>query len=484
MDSPTEQVELNITHLQPDGCGYTDDQQHAVYGGLPGERVLAEPLARKRGRRYYRAIALLESNPSKGNLPKSDHPQSDHQKAARVQPVCKVADRCGGCSFQHLAHDAQLRLKQAQLLDALTSNQPSTPPETITPPITSSIYGYRGKARLGAKHVLKKGEVLVGFREKQRSLITETTACPILRPPVDELILPLRKLIASLTIRDHVPQIEVAMGDNSLALVFRHLEEPTAGDLDQFRAFLDEHADKHANEHADKHANNYSNNHSNDHPNEKAGKPSILIYLQPGGPDSVHLLCRSGQADLTYSLPDIELAFEPLDFIQVNPGINRQMVAAAIRLLALEPTDRVMDAFCGLGNFSLPIARHCAAVRGYEGAAGSVERARSNAARNGISNAEFHVADLLNPGDTGFSDISFNGINKIMLDPPRSGAENLVKALASQGVERVVYASCNPLSLARDVKSLVENGFRFRSAGIVDMFPHTTHVESLALLTR
>ncbi len=426
-----EPVLVEVAELATDGCGYSSDNRHAVYGALPGETVLAQPVARKRKRLYGRAVEVNNPSPD------------------RVTPACSAAAFCGGCSFQHLAHEGQLALKQSLLENELAE----TRPETFHPPLTHGQLGYRTKARLGVKYVHKKEAVLVGFREKQKPFIAETNTCPILMPPADELIEPLKQLITSLSIREKVPQIELSMGDQDIALIFRHLEAPSDDDLAIFREFAETHC--------------------------------LQLYLQPGKPESTHLLhdgAKNG-AGLSYALPefDLEFDFEPHDFTQVNLPLNRKMVMRALELLDLNEDDRVMDAFCGIGNFSLALARHCREVRAYEAAEPSVARARLNAAKNHITNAHFGVQDLYQ-GD--LQGIDFSGINKVLLDPPRSGGEEFVKVLARHDVERVVYVSCNPATLARDVKTLVNEGFKLRTAGIIDMFPHTTHVESIALITR
>jgi len=421
-----------IDTLAVDGCGYGNDGQAAVYGALPGESVQAMPIARKRKRKYFRATEVLS-------------PSAD-----RVEPRCGAALYCGGCSFQHLAHAEQLVLKQAYLESCL---QPLSP-ETWLPPLSAEPYGYRTKARLGVKFVEKKNRVLVGFREKQKPYIADIDNCPVLIPVLGELIQPLENLISSLTVMRAIPQVEVAAGDTETALIFRHLEPLAEADIEALADF--------------------------------ALTRQLRIYLQSAGPDSIIPLplASGSQPDeyLHFNLPDADLtfAFAPQDFTQVNLAVNRLMVNRALALLAPAASDQVLDAFCGIGNFSLAVARSGAQVFGAEFSASSIDRARLNAARNAVTNAGFGVIDLHQesleiPGFTGF--------NKVLLDPPRSGAMSLVKKLETRNVERVVYVSCNPETLARDAEILVEQGFTLRSAGIIDMFPHTTHVESIALFT-
>lgn len=419
-----------IDRLADNGCGYTEDNKLAVYGSLPGETVLASPITFKRKVLYCRASEI-------------ENPSTD-----RRQPMCSVAGSCGGCSFQHLSHSRQIENKAAILAQALLPLEPS---QWLSPLLDTTSH-YRSKARLGVRYVPKKERVLVGFREKMKPYITDTNDCPIMVDPIASLNQPLAEMISGLSQPDKIPQIEVSCGDDAAALIFRHLEPFEAADLVRLGAF--------------------------------GRQFGVNIFLQPAGVDSVHLLnAGAGQPELTYALPDHDLSyqFSPTDFTQVNLGMNRLMVNQALDLLALDSDDRVLDAFCGIGNFSLAIARQAALVSGVEQSAGSIERARSNATLNGIDNVEFSVADL-HAEEPEINDLQ--RFNKVLLDPPRSGAENLVKRLAGAGVERIVYVSCNPDTLARDVKILIEQGYLLSSAGIIDMFPHTTHVESVALLVR
>ena len=424
---------ITIDTLAVDGCGYGNDGHAAVYGALPGESVQAQPIARKRKRQYFRVTEVLNTS------------------ADRVEPRCSAALYCGGCSFQHLAHAEQLVLKQAHLESCL---QPLSA-QAWLPPLSAEPYGYRTKARLGVKFVEKKNRVLVGFREKQKPYIADIENCPVLIPVLSELIQPLENLVSSLTVMRAVPQVEVAAGDTETALIFRHLEPLADADIGLLRQFAQVH--------------------------------QLKIYLQSGGPESVTPLSPASGSEpdafLHFSLPDTDLtfAFAPQDFTQVNLAVNRLMVNRAIELLALDASDQVLDAFCGIGNFSLAVARSGAQVFGAEFSAASIDRARHNAAHNGITNADFGVFDL---HDESVEIPGFTGFNKVLLDPPRSGAMSLVKKLETRNVERVVYVSCNPETLARDAEILVEQGFTLRSAGIIDMFPHTTHVESIALFIR
>lgn len=413
-----------------DGCAYTADGKQAVFGALPGEKVIAVPVARKRKRLYLRSTEVLAS--------------SSH----RVTPMCKAASFCGGCSFQHASHSYQLELKQAQVQQKFGQITPSEWME----PISAPTYGYRTKARLGVKYVDKKDRVLVGFREKMKPYITDIENCPILVDPVSNLIEPLIELISGLSEPRTIPQIEVACGDSDVALIFRHMAAMPDEDMQKLQSFGKEQ--------------------------------SVQMFLQPEGLDSTHKIFPQDNDDLLrYRLPDYDLVFQfsPQDFTQVNLAVNRQMVARAVALLDIDPSDEVFDAFCGIGNFSLAISRFAKKVTGAEQSASSIARARENARLNGVENVSFVVEDL----QLETSEINgLEGANKVLLDPPRSGAEAMVKRLAGSNVVRVVYVSCNPETLARDIGILENQGFELRSAGIIDMFPHTTHVESIALLVR
>ncbi len=413
-----------------DGCAYTADGKQAVFGALPGEKVIAVPVARKRKRLYLRSTEVLAS--------------SSH----RVTPMCKAASFCGGCSFQHASHAYQLELKQAQVQQKFGQITPSEWME----PISAPTYGYRTKARLGVKYVDKKDRVLVGFREKMKPYITDIENCPILVDPVSNLIEPLIELISGLSEPRTIPQIEVACGDSDVALIFRHMAAMSDEDMQKLQSFGKEQ--------------------------------SVQMFLQPEGLDSTHKIFPQDNDDLLrYRLPDYDLVFQfsPQDFTQVNLAVNRQMVARAVALLDIDPSDEVFDAFCGIGNFSLAISRFAKKVTGAEQSASSIARARENARLNGVENVSFVVEDL----QLETSEINgLEGANKVLLDPPRSGAEAMVKRLAGSNVVRVVYVSCNPETLARDIGILENQGFELRSAGIIDMFPHTTHVESIALLVR
>ncbi|HEY7997031.1 MAG TPA: 23S rRNA (uracil(1939)-C(5))-methyltransferase RlmD [Steroidobacteraceae bacterium] len=402
-----------------------------VAGALPGEVVRFRRTAWHRQHDEAQLLEVISAAP------------------ARVQPRCAHFGVCGGCALQHLEPAAQLALKEQQLRENL-ERVARVSPERWLPPLTGPVWGYRRRARLGAKFVRKKGRALVGFRERAAPYVAELERCEVLAAPAGGLISPLARLLDTLAIREQLPQIEVAVADNATALVLRVLASPAAEDLARLRAFAHAHG--------------------------------VRIYLQTGGLESVVPLEPYATA-LEYRLAafDLTLAFAPTDFIQVNAAVNAALVAHAVELLAPGPAARVLDLFCGLGNFTLALARHAQAVVGVEGEAALIARARANAAANGLGNAAFHVADLCAP--VGEFPWMRAGYTHVLLDPPRTGARELLPALAALAPERLLYISCHPGSLARDLGVLVhEHGMRLEAAGVVDMFPHTAHVESVALL--
>ncbi len=432
---PAEPIEIDITDLAHDGRGVGRHQEKAVFvhGALPGERVSARLI--DRNRRFDEALCESVLEPS----------------TDRVEPECPWFDQCGGCALQHLDHSAQLDWKHKRLVDNLTRIGEVTPEEWWDP-ISAEPWFYRRRSRLSARLVKGKGRVLVGFREPQGRFVADVGNCRVLHPDFSNRLLSLSQLLGTLSVADAVPQIETASGDESSAIVIRHLRPLTAEDETSLRAWSAEN--------------------------------DIAVYLQPKGPTTVHRLCPD-QHRLNYRLDefDIDLAFHPQHFIQVNAAINRALVSKAVALLDSGPDDRVLDLFCGLGNFTLPLARRAGRVSGVEGAAELVEAGRENAQRNGLYNIDWEVADLA-------EDVSTRawyraGFDQVLIDPPRSGALEILPVVAGSGAKRVVYVSCNPATLARDAGELVrEHGFRLVSAGIADMFPHTAHVESIALFER
>ncbi|HZT63491.1 MAG TPA: methyltransferase domain-containing protein, partial [Burkholderiales bacterium] len=321
-------------------------------------------------------------------------------------------------------------------------------PQTLLPIVYGEDWHYRRRARLGARYVPKKGGAMVGFREKRSSYITDMRECHVLPREISALILPLRSLVEALSIRARLPQVEVAAGDNATVLVIRHLDPLNDEDLFKLKGFAED--------------------------------KGIHIWLQPGGPESAHPF-HPRESELYYGLPEfgLRLAFRPTDFTQVNHGVNRILVSRAVRLLDPQPGERIADLFCGLGNFSLPLATRGAQVIGFEGSIDLVERARQNAALNGLA-VQFEVMNLVQPNLDPYAPF-----DKLLIDPPREGAVEIVKALPAGWPRRIVYVSCDPATLARDAGVLVHaKGFRLAAAGVVNMFPHTAHVESIALFVR
>ena len=416
-----------------------------VAGALPGERITFRRTKRHKQHDDARLVEVLEP------------------AANRATPRCAHFGICGGCALQHLTPESQLAAKQLELKDNFERVARVMPDEWL-PPLRGPVWNYRRRARLGAKYVTKKGRVVVGFRERLSPYVAALDRCEVLTAPMDAMITPLSEMLTTLSIRDRLPQIEVAVADNAIALVVRVLAPPSPSDLATLRAF--EHAH------------------------------GVRFYLQPKGLDTVHRLPQeppgAPEPPLIYSLPgfDLTLEFQPTDFIQVNGAINEALVSRAVELLAPEPDAAVLDLYCGLGNFTLALARRVGRVVGVEGDAALVERARLNARRNGVGNAAFHAADLTQPGaQPGAAAAAMapawatSAYPYVLLDPPRAGAREMLPTVARLRPKRVLYISCHPGSLARDIGMLVhDHGFRLRAAGVLDMFPHTTHVESLAVL--
>ncbi|MFW5927224.1 MAG: 23S rRNA (uracil(1939)-C(5))-methyltransferase RlmD [Wenzhouxiangella sp.] len=432
---PTDPIAVEITDLSHDGrgVGRHDDKAVFVHGALPGERVEAKLIARNRRFDEALCITVLESSPE------------------RVEPECPWFDRCGGCALQHLDHAAQVEWKHKRLVDNLERIGEVSPRQWWSP-ITAEPWFYRRRSRLSARLVRGKGRVLVGFREPQGRFVADVGDCRVLHPDLANRLDSLSELIGKLSVDDAVPQIETASGDRGSAIVIRHLRELQPEDLMTLRNWSDE--------------------------------TDIAVYLQPKGPDTVHRLWPE-EHELSYRLDEfgLEMAFHPQHFIQVNAAINRALVARAVELLAPGPDDRVLDLFCGLGNFTLPLATRAGSVMGVEGAGELIEAARDNAARNGLENVEFEAADLSE--DVSARPWYRTGFDEVLIDPPRSGALEILPMIAGSGAKRVVYVSCNPATLARDSAELVRrHGFELSGAGIADMFPHTAHVESIALFER
>ena len=376
--------------------------------------------------------------------------------SSRVTPSCEYFGTCGGCSMQHLDAAAQVAVKQRALEDALWHIGRVRAAQMLAP-IHGPAWGYRNRARLAVRDVAKKGEVLVGFHEKRSSFVADMRSCEVLPRRISDLLVPLRRLVEVLSVRTRLPQIELALGDRDDApvdvLVLRLLEPLQPPDMEHVTRFADLHG--------------------------------VQFYAQPGGPETAHPLYPA-EDRLAYTLPEfgLTLPFRPTEFTQVNAAVNRVMVRRAIALLDPRPGERVGDLFCGLGNFTLPIARRGAHAVGVEGSAGLIARARANAAATGLAAAtEVHAADLFEVDARHFAE--WGRLDKLLIDPPREGAIAVTKSLPIGQVRRIVYVSCNPATLARDAGVLVHtHGYRIAAAGIVNMFPHTAHVESMAVFTR
>ncbi|MET3147522.1 UNVERIFIED_ORG: 23S rRNA (uracil1939-C5)-methyltransferase [Xanthomonas axonopodis] len=404
-----------------------------ISGALPGELVRAEPTARSRHFDEAKTVEVLEASPQ------------------RVTPRCPHFGVCAGCVLQHLEESQQIVAKQRVLMDNLERIGHVTP-QAVLPALTGDNWGYRRKGRFSVRRVEKKDKTLVGFRELDPRFVADLSVCYTVIPQIGEKIPLLAALIEGMDGKRDIPQIEFIAGDDAVALTIRHMQPLSERDRQAWVAFAQEHG--------------------------------FAVFLQPGGVDSVHPLWPQ-DVPLSFRLPqwDVELAFRPLDFIQVNASLNQKMIAHAVALLGAKPDDRVLDLFCGLGNFTLPLARVVREVVGVEGDAGLVARAKENAQRNGLDNAQFYAADLTQ--DQRSAPWMRQGFDKLLLDPPRSGALEVLQQLPLKTFERIVYVSCHPGSLARDAGYLVnEQGFTLVCAGAMDMFPHTAHVESIAVFER
>ena len=422
---------LSIDGLDSEGRGVGRNPEGKVVfveGALPGERVAFRTVTGKKKFDVAVTTSVLESS------------------AGRRDPRCPHFGRCGGCATQHADERTQMAAKQRWLEDCL-ERIGKVKPETLLPVTYGPEWGYRHRARLSVRHVPSRG-AMVGFRERRSTFVADMRECPVLPEAVSALIVPLRELVAKLSIRERLPQIEVAVADNATVLVFRHLLPLTPDDESLIRQFADRHG--------------------------------IHAWLQPKGPESAHPF-QPAQSELYYTLPEfgVRIQFRPTEFTQVNHAMNRVLVAKAVKMIDPQPGERIADLFCGLGNFSLPLAARGAQIVGFEGSRELVERARENAAANGLV-AQFEVMNLFKPALA-----SFGPFRKILIDPPREGAVELVKSLPDGWPQRIVYVSCDPATLARDAGILVHTrGFRLVEAGVVNMFPHTAHVESIALFER
>jgi 23S rRNA (uracil1939-C5)-methyltransferase len=430
---PDVPVRATIASLTHDGRGVTHIDGKAVFidAALPGEEVEFLYTEIRRDYAEGRVVKVLTA--------------SEH----RVEPLCPHFDICGGCSFQHVDSATQIQIKQGLLEEQFKRIGKVTIPQ-LWEPLTGPHWGYRRKARMGVKYVAKKSRVLVGFREKRHPYLAEMDNCVVMHPIVGTRLVALGEMIEGLSIREKIPQIEVAIGDEQCVLSVRVLEPPTADDQEKMRTFGKAH--------------------------------NLTLCLQSKGPDTITPLDGEPEVIPTYSLPDhgIEFKFRPAMFTQVNYEINRLMVNRVLATLNLSKGDTVLDLFCGLGNFTLPLAKYAGLVVGVEGDLPLVKHARENARHNGIENAEFYAADL----SKDISDQSWANrkYNKILLDPSRAGASEVLQYFKHWQPEQIVYVSCNPSTLARDAGILVNDlGYKLVKAGVMDMFPQTGHVESIAL---
>jgi 23S rRNA (uracil1939-C5)-methyltransferase len=428
-------IDIHALSHEGRGIGNVNGITTFVDGALPDEQVICQ--ITKKHRRYLEAkpIEFLKTS------------------SERITPACPHFGICGGCSLQHLNPENQIQFKQKTLLEQLQLFGKVTA-KNILPPLVGQVWGYRRKARLGVRYVKKKEQLFIGFREKGTPFLTNINSCKVLHPKIGNAIIELNHLVASLSQFENIPQIEVAIGDNEAALVFRHLTELPADDLAKLSAFGVAH--------------------------------QFSIYLQPNGSAPITKLTPNDSCELlTYALPDfqLELAFHPLDFIQINGEINQSLIKLALNLLDPQANETILDLFCGLGNFTLPLARFAKRVIGVEGCEKMVMRAKQNAERNSIHNTEFYAANLtaITPQTTWLQ----NSYEKILLDPPRTGAIEIIPLLASLSAKKIVYISCNPATLARDAHMLTQQfGYTLKVTGVVNMFPHTSHVEAIAVFEK
>ncbi len=435
---PTEIFTATINALSHDGRGIASSPNHKtafLSGALPDEVVKFK--LTKLHARYNEgeSVEIITSSPH------------------RATPECAHFGVCGGCSMQHLEMSQQILFKQQALMDQL-KHFGHVEPEIILPPLSANSISYRRKARLGVSQQ-KKGKLLIGFREKSSRFLAEIDKCLVLHESVGSLLPDIKNLIASLTQHDNIPQVEVAVGDANTALIFRHLTDLPNEDVEKIRDFAKRH--------------------------------DLHLYLQPNSPAEVYKLWPDDKVErLSYHLVDyqLEIQFHPLDFTQVNAETNILMLRSALDLLDLKSTDQVLDLFCGLGNFTLPIARYAKHVVGIEGSQTMVTRAKENALHNHISNTEFYTANLATTPTT-LQPWAMKKYDKILLDPPRVGAKEMIALLPKLEASSIVYVSCNPATLARDAGELVhKHGYILKKLGVINMFPHTSHIEAIALFIR
>jgi 23S rRNA (uracil1939-C5)-methyltransferase len=435
LDLPvSSQVVIESLDQEGRGIAHVEGKVIFIDGGLPGETVVYSSYRKKPNYELGQVERVLRSSP------------------IRVVPRCPHFGVCGGCSLQHLDARAQVAIKQRTLEDNLR-HIGKVEPEVLLPAVYGPAWEYRHRARLSVRFVAKKGGVLVGFHEKKSSFVADMQSCEILPKRISALLEPLRDLIGTLALRERIPQIELAIGNAADVLVLRHLDPLTGHDRKALQAFAERH--------------------------------HVQFYLQPAGPETAHPFYPQEQPELCYSLPEfgVHIAFQPTEYTQINHAMNCMLVRRAMQLLDPQPGERIADLYCGLGNFTLPMARLGAQVMGVDGNVLLLQRAERNAERNGLSEkVSFRVANLFEPSEAA---LDYGRFDKILLDPPRDGAIEVIKALNENAPSSLVYVSCNPATLARDAAVLVHTkGYRFKAAGVVNMFPHTSHVESIAQFER
>ncbi|CAP42885.1 23S rRNA (uracil(1939)-C(5))-methyltransferase RlmD [Bordetella petrii] len=431
-----EALNIESLDLEARGIARRDGKVVFVEGALPTERVTAQTVRRKPSYEIARVEDILRPS------------------VLRVAPRCPHFGVCGGCAMQHLEPSAQVAIKQRALEDTFW-HVGKLRPQRVLPPLHGPTWGYRYRARLSVRVVPKKGGVLVGFHERKSSYVADMRECHVLPPHVSAMLMPLRAMIAAMSTPDRMPQIEVALGDQATVLVLRHLEPLTDGDLAVLRQFAAQHG--------------------------------VQWWLQPKGPDTVHPLEPEHADTLSYAMPEFGLSmpYRPTDFTQVNHAINRAMVSRALMLLDVQPEDRVADLFCGLGNFTLPLATRGREAVGVEGSKALTDRALAAADRHGLAGrTRFATLNLFEVDVDWLRGLGY--FDRMLIDPPREGAQAVAQALALLGPDerprRIVYVSCNPATLARDAAIMVhEGGYVLKSAGVINMFPHTGHVESIAV---
>ena len=432
----SEVLDIESLDLEARGVAHRDGKVVFVEGALPGERVEASVVRRKPSYEKARTERVLRAS------------------SQRIEPPCPHFGVCGGCAMQHLDPQAQVAIKQRALEDAF-GHIGKLKPAIILPAMHGPSFGYRYRARLSVRLVPRKGGVLVGFRERHSSYVADMTQCLVMPRHVSDMLVPLRRMVESLSRPDRIPQIEVAVGDRTTALVLRHMEPLTGRDIDILRGF---------------------------------GKEwGVSWWLQPKGPETVHLLDREDAGLLAYTLPEfgLRMEYKPTDFTQVNPYINRSLVSRALSLLDVQPDDRVADLFCGLGNFTLPLATQAREVVGIEGSSTLTDRALEAARAHGLEDkTRFATLNLFEVDVEWLRKLG--RFDRLLIDPPREGAEAVAIALSQLSDEerpaRIVYVSCNPATLARDAAIMkYKGGYVLQAAGVVNMFPHTGHVESIAV---